>query len=376
MIKKLLSLVLIACIPALAVTATDFLAGTYTHSGTTIPYRLFIPKTYTTSTQYPLVLFQHGAGERGTDNLLPANNNPGAQIWARDSNQAKHPCFVLVPQCPAAPQQWVDWPWASGNYVQANIPESNELHTVVSLLDSLTHAYSIDTNRLYAVGSSMGGFGTWDVITRYTKKFAAAIPVCGAGDPTRMAAIQDMGIWAQHGGADSTVSPSGSRKMMKALETLGHTIVFPRCNWTNCTGMTAAALKTALAAHPMYVYSEYSGMKHEAWRDAYDSATGMVDWLFTFSRATVPVQTVALVAESGMPFSIQYQGREQIFLVPRQAEYLVSVYDLRGRLAFSRKAIAGQSARIQLDNLLPGVYLIRVSGAAFAVDKKLVVWAK
>jgi predicted peptidase len=130
----LLAVVLFMGMPSHSQTATDFKSGTHTYGGTTLPFRLFIPKNYQASKKFPLVLFLHGAGERGSDNSKPVSDNLGAQIFARDSNQTKHPAFILAPQCPAAPNQWVDVPWGNGTY-------------------------SIDTNRIYAVGSSMGGFG-------------------------------------------------------------------------------------------------------------------------------------------------------------------------------------------------------------------------
>ncbi|MEO6096261.1 MAG: prolyl oligopeptidase family serine peptidase, partial [Fibrobacteria bacterium] len=248
--------------PAHSQTLNDFKEGTHTFSGTTLQFRIFIPKNYQASVKYPLVLFLHGAGERGSDNDKPVKDNPGALIFARDSNQAKRPAFILAPQCPSAPNQWVDVPWSKGNYAQDKTPISNELRTVVDLLDSINRAYSIDTNRLYAVGSSMGGFGTWDIVTRYPGKFAATIPVVGAGDPTKVKLIAHMGIWAHHGDADPTVPVSGSRNMMKALDSEGWKPYFTDCDFNACQGPAKAKVEDTISGRnpPRHIYSEYKGL--------------------------------------------------------------------------------------------------------------------
>lgn len=273
-------------LPSHSQSVNDFVAGTHAFGGTTLPFRLFIPKDYRTSEKYPLILFLHGAGERGSDNTKPVRDNLGALIFARDSNQAKHPAFILAPQCPAAPNQWVDVPWSNGNYSQDRTPISNELRTAMHLLDSVTSAYSIDTNRIYAVGSSMGGFGTWDIVTRYPGRFAATIPVVGAGDPSKAGLIAHMGIWAHHGDADPTVPVSGSRNMMKALESGGSRLYFTDCDFKSCQGPPQSKVEDTVSGRnpPRHVYSEYPGLDHGLWYSAYSQYGGMIDWLFSFRK--------------------------------------------------------------------------------------------
>jgi predicted peptidase len=267
-------------------TVNDFKSGTHAFGGTTLPFRLFIPETYRATEKYPLILFLHGAGERGSDNTKPVKDNLGALIFARDSNQAKHPAFILAPQCPSAPNQWVDVPWSRGNYAQDRTPISNELRNVVNLLDSILGAYSIDTNRIYAVGSSMGGFGTWDIVTRYPGKFAATIPVVGAGDPSKMKSIARMGIWAHHGDLDDAVPVSGSRNMMKALDSAGWKPYFTNCDFNSCQVPAKAKVEDTISGRnpPRHVYSEYKGLNHDLWYSAYSQYDGMVDWLFSFRK--------------------------------------------------------------------------------------------
>ena len=92
---------------------------------------------------------------------------------------------------------------------------------VKSLLDNIEREYSIDTNREYIMGVSMGGFGTWDMITRYPERFAAAIPICGGADPNKATLIKDMPIWTFHGTADEDVPYAGTQAMVKALTDAG-----------------------------------------------------------------------------------------------------------------------------------------------------------
>lgn len=288
-LSTLLGMALIIGTPSYSQSVNDFRAGTHAFGGTTLPFRLFIPKNYRATGKFPLILFLHGAGERGSDNSKPVGDNLGALIFARDSNQAKHPAFILAPQCPAAPNQWVDVPWGNGSYVQDRTPISNELRNVVDLLDSLLRAYSIDTNRIYAVGSSMGGFGTWDIVTRYPRKFAATIPVVGAGDPTKMGLIMHMGIWAHHGDADPAVPVTGSRNMMKALVSAGGKPYFTNCDFNSCQGPPKSKVEDTVSGRnpPRHVYSEYKGFDHGLWYSAYSQYGGMVGWLFSFSKQDV-----------------------------------------------------------------------------------------
>lgn len=122
----------------------------------TLPYRLHIPENYDPQQKYPVILFLHGAGERGSDNEQNLANNNTLQQLARGTD---YPCIIVVPQCPSG-QQWVNTPWANGSYVQDNIPISTPLSMVKDLLDNIEQEYNTDTNREYIIGISMGGFGT------------------------------------------------------------------------------------------------------------------------------------------------------------------------------------------------------------------------
>ncbi|HYR83279.1 MAG TPA: prolyl oligopeptidase family serine peptidase [Terriglobia bacterium] len=202
----------------------------------TVPYRLFVPPAYDKNQKFPLILWLHGAGGIGVDNRkqFSSGNNLGTHIWTRPEIQAKHHAFVVVPQCPDSVRCW-------GSYLPA----------VLEILDLLKSEFSIDSQRIYVAGQSMGGFGTWDMITLKPDLFAAAIPLCGGGNPAHAAGIAQIPIWAFHGAADTNVPVTESRKMISAVQQAG--------------------------GHPRY--TEYKGVGHNVWDRAFKEPE-LVEWLF------------------------------------------------------------------------------------------------
>jgi uncharacterized protein YjdB/poly(3-hydroxybutyrate) depolymerase len=244
-----------------------------------MPYRLFIPDGYNATTSYPLVLFLHGAGERGTDNNAPLDGSQGAKLWAEIANQASYPCFVLAPQCPSD-KQWVNTNWSLGSYSITNIPMSTELKMVKDIIETLETQYNIDASRLFITGLSMGGYGTWDFILRYPSMFKAAIPICGAGDPSKASLISTMPLRVFHSSDDPTVPVAGSRDMVNAINALGPNT------------------RTEF-------YTEYTDQGHFSWLNAYNTPD-LVNWLFT----TNPIK-VGLTDLTDQPGIITAQGENQ-----------------------------------------------------------------
>jgi len=236
------------------------------HTNTSIasyamPYRLFIPADYNPNNSYPLVLFLHGAGERGTDNNAQLTANKGASLWAETANQAKYPCFVVAPQCPGN-KQWVNTNWGNGSYSIEKVPMSNELKMVKDIIETLQTQYNIDASRLFIDGLSMGGYGTWDFILRYPTMFKAAIPMCGAGDPTKAFLISTLPLWVFHSNDDVAVPVTGSRDMVNAINALGFN-------------------------NRSQFYSEYYNKGHVS---AYETALNepnLVNWLFNATPVTI-----------------------------------------------------------------------------------------
>jgi len=192
-------------------------------SGKTMPYRLFVPKNRDPKKKYPLVFFLHGAGARGDDNVR--HLLPWFAGWTDDAVQKEHPCFILMPQCPAN-QKWVNTPWKNGSYSIKNIPISTPMTLAKEIFDQVVAENPIDETRIYVVGLSMGGYGAWNFIMRYPDLVTAAVACCGAGDPSMAYRLKDLPIWAFHGDKDTIVPFEGSKDMVNAIKEEGGEIKF------------------------------------------------------------------------------------------------------------------------------------------------------
>ena len=158
-------------------------------------YLLYLPQDYGQGGQKsPLLLFLHGSGERGQDISLVKKHGPPKLI-----NQGHPFPFVVVsPQCPAD-QRWN--------------PE-----TLLALLDDLNNRYSIDVSRQYVTGLSMGGSGTWSLIAAAPNRFAAAVPICGRGDPGIVDSISRVPVWIVVGDRDNAMLVENCQSMANALQ--------------------------------------------------------------------------------------------------------------------------------------------------------------
>lgn len=185
-----------------------------------------------TATRLPLVVFLHGSGERGADNIRQLWLFP--QLMVTKRYYAKFPCILLAPQCPEG-----------SNWIQHRTQ-------VMQLIDDVARTYPVDRDRIYLTGLSMGGFGAWDLAAHYPDVFAAVVPVCGGGDPATAQALVKVPVWAVHGDADQSVDVGATRRMITALRQVGAT---PE-------------------------YSELPGVGHDSYHYAYDLHTGVLDWMF------------------------------------------------------------------------------------------------
>lgn len=178
-------------------------------------YLLYLPKDYNDSEEnFPLVLFLHGAGERGTDiekvkiHGLPKLINQGKDF----------PFIVVSPQCPD------DIFW--------------NVDILIALLDEIVAKYRVDTNRIYVTGLSMGGHGTWELAMRQPNRFAAIAPVCGWADTSKACSISHIPTWVFHGAKDNVVPVSAAESMVEALKKCGSNVkltIYPEANhdsWT------------------------------------------------------------------------------------------------------------------------------------------------
>ncbi len=214
-----------------------------------LPYRIYVPDDYSEEYAYPVLLFLHGAGERGADNELQLKNV--IQKLFDDPASPVYQSIVIVPQCPLD-EQWVDTPWADGSYSINDVAESDELSSVLAILNDVKSTYSVNEKRIYAMGISMGGFGTWDLMLRHGEMFAAAIPVCGGADPDESYRLIDKPIFTCHGDADGSVPVDGTREVVQAIRNYGG---------DNIT------------------YEELAGYGHNVW-DYVAEKEGLMNWLF------------------------------------------------------------------------------------------------
>ena len=217
----LLLVVAFSMIPrAHAVDVRNSLGEDYEHeeTGETIPYRLVLPDVYDETYKFPLVVFFHGAGERGRENERQLDNC----VQQIADNMPK--AIILVPQC-SHNNQWVDTPWGDGSYSVEEVLESDEMIAVMDLIQQIMQEYSVDKNCVYAAGISMGGYAVWDAMIRHNELFAAGVAVCGAGDPSKAEILKDTPMFVYHGTADDVVPVSGSEEMVAAIEAAGGTKV-------------------------------------------------------------------------------------------------------------------------------------------------------
>jgi predicted peptidase len=220
----------------------------YIDKGDTLNYRQLFPDSDTLR-KYPLVIFLHGSGERGSDN--EAQLKWGVTNFAADQNMILHPALVIAPQCPAL-VSWSNFSREKNStemHLQSTPTKPMEL--LIGLIHQLIKTMPVDTNRIYITGLSMGGYGTYDAIERYPTLFAAAVPVCGGGDVSKVSAIARIPIWIVHGAEDPAVNPLYSLDMLQAL--------------------------TKAGAHPGF--TQYPEVGHFSWLGAYSDPL-IMEWLF------------------------------------------------------------------------------------------------
>ena len=270
-VTLLMSLILLSCNLFGQAIVDGFIARSHTYMGTTLPYRLFIPTSYSSAKKYPIVLCLHGSGESGTDNTSQLTAYPMATSWADPANQLKYPCFVVAPQYPGTGT------WSLG----ASLPIRPELAVANNILDSLTREFAIDTNRFYVTGLSDGGFGTWDLIIRFPGRFAAAIPISGGEDPANAIDCVGVPIWDFHGALDETVPVHWSRDMINALHALGRPVVYTHCHNIDCTGLPDSTIAMYVQSHADLFYTEFQNTGHtgSTWSAGYNYPY-LFPWVF------------------------------------------------------------------------------------------------
>ena len=228
---------------------TLFEARLHIEGNDTLPYRLYrSEKAQKTTEAPPLVVFLHGAGERGNENTAQLTHC--IHFFLDDTITNNYPFLLVAPQCPEG-QRWVNTDWSLPEHQMENEPTA-AMHGVFTLIDSLVESGSVDSTHIYICGLSMGSFGVWDALQRQPKRFAAAIAICGGGDPAYAEPMKDIPVYIFHGIRDGIVMPSRSIQMYEALRDAG-------------------SRKALLVTYPE--------LGHECWNKAFSTPT-IFQWLF------------------------------------------------------------------------------------------------
>ena len=250
-----------------------FVPRLHTTQSDSLQYRFFVPEQYDSTKKYPLVLALHGSGERGDDNISHIRAYRNATSWADPINQVKYPCFVVAPQVPFE-QDWSDYILLMGD-----------------VLDSLSTEFSLDTNRFYVTGLSMGGFGTFGMLQTYPDRFAAGIPMSGGWFVYDAPTIAHIPIWNFHGTRDETVPVTWSRDMMYALADEGVDVVHTHCRLANCKGLADSLIDMHVRSHAQVLYTEFVDGTHDIWDRSYDYPF-LFPWVFSQYRRTAGAITL------------------------------------------------------------------------------------
>ena len=216
--------------------------------GETVRYRLLPPTEVVDGERYPLVLFLHGLGERGSDNERHLRHFPERMVTTgyRDRYRA----FVLAPQCPGD-DLWIGGDFRSRRLDPPSAPPTNAMSRAIAALQETVREEPIDPRRIYLTGLSLGGFGSWDLGIRRPEWFAGVLPVCGGGDPAFVHRLVDTPLWTWHGKDDRTVPARYTEALVERLRELGGSPKFELLD----------------------------GVGHHSWNQAYGDEAGL-DWLF------------------------------------------------------------------------------------------------
>ncbi|WP_335974538.1 prolyl oligopeptidase family serine peptidase [Gaetbulibacter jejuensis] len=186
----------------------------------TLKYRIMYPENFSEDKQYPVLLFLHGAGERGNDNQRQLAH--GSKLFADKTNRGAFPAIVIFPQCPK------DSYWSNADVDRSSFPiklvfpkdkeATKPMQLVIDLMQEVTSKDYVNTDKVYVGGLSMGGMGTFEILYRRPEMFAAAFAICGGGDPESVKEYADkIDVWVFHGAKDDVVDPQLSIDMVSAI---------------------------------------------------------------------------------------------------------------------------------------------------------------
>jgi predicted peptidase len=224
-------------------------------AGAGLPYRLASPPSVKPRSRHPVVLFLHGAGERGADN--EAQLQEGIAELTTPDIRSRFPCFICAPQCPAD-VKWVDTDWELPSHTMAEEP-TEPMRLVLELVQELAQDKRVDPQRLYLMGLSMGGFGAWEALMRRPNLFAAAVIYCGGADVNLLERVSHVPVWLIHSRGDTVVLVSRSRDVVSRI------------------GISGGHLR----------YTEIGTDNHDCWSGRF-ADPDLLKWLFAKRRRRSP----------------------------------------------------------------------------------------
>ncbi|MEP7165191.1 MAG: prolyl oligopeptidase family serine peptidase [Ferruginibacter sp.] len=226
--------------------------------GDTMPYRILLPVNFDATKTYPVVFFLHGSGERGNDN--EAQLVHGARLFLKDDTRKNFPSIVVFPQCSKSGfwsnvLRTFDATQKVGHIFLTGGEPTKDMQLLQLLVKFILDSYPADKGEVYVGGLSMGGMGTFELVSRSPGIFAAAFPICGGANPATAQSLKHVAWWLFHGAKDEQVYPAFSEKMF-------------------------AALKKENVNVRMTIYPEAN---HNSW-DAAFAEPGLLSWLFAQHR--------------------------------------------------------------------------------------------
>jgi hypothetical protein len=221
-----------------------FLDATFNLPGVgSMPYRVYLPETYTPTAKLPVVLYLHSAAERGSSVSHIFSNNYGGFTWNNDwvghlvneTQTGDHQAILVMPQSGLG-NVWNSMTagdnWGVGNYnnaAQNAHPITPQLQGAINIVGNVLNTYSTDANRVYVTGPSMGGFGTWDALARFPQLFAAAAPLAGGGNYEAAATtFANKPVWMFHGAADGLIPASNTDQLYQSMQNGGGSPIYSR----------------------------------------------------------------------------------------------------------------------------------------------------
>lgn len=250
------------CFWSQAQSTSGYEPGFYLDHGDTLHYQILWPENFNPDKTYPLVLFLHGAGERGHDNKIQLVH--GGQLF--EDLQKQYPSIVIFPQCPK------DDYWSNVNIVRDENGKrqfhfldggtpTHAMQEVLDMMDSLVRQPFVKKERVYEGGLSMGGMGSFEIISRRPDMFAAAFAICGGANPATAKRIaHHTPLWIFHGGKDDIVNPEHAKKMAAAIKKLGGEVKFTLYPEANHNSWDSAFAEPNL---PTWLFSHTKDAKNE-----------------------------------------------------------------------------------------------------------------